>query len=210
MLINRSGISIRRSYVAIVGLIGERFVMEIKSLLSVLTLAGLAFTFACGGNSPNSVNKAGNAETPKPQTSSGESPAALPNSGFKAQIVLLDPPAKLRAGQKETIQVKIKNVSDVIWWARGSRVNTRSDNKFYIAVGNRWLKSDGSLLTNMDGRYGIGKDLKPGEETEVPLQVTAPKEAGDYILEVDLVQEQVAWFSDKGSPTAKTRITVVR
>jgi len=97
-----------------------------------------------------------------------------------------------------------------MWWARGGPINTRPDNKFYLAAGNRWLKSDGSLLTNMDGRYGIGKDLKPGEETEVPLTVTAPKGPGDYILEVDLVQEQVSWFSEKGSPTAKTRITVVR
>ena len=62
----------------------------------------------------------------------------------------------------------------------------------------------------MDGRYGIGKDLKPGEETEVPLLVAAPKEPGEYILEVDLVQEQVGWFSEKGSPTARAKVTVVR
>lgn len=137
-------------------------------------------------------------------------PAALPANGFKAEIVLIDPPAKLRTGQKENLRVKIKNASDVMWWSRGAAVNTRADNKFYIAAGNRWLKSDGSLLTNMDGRYGIGKDLKPGEETEVPLAITAPKDPGEYILEVDLVQEQVSWFSEKGSPTAKTKVTVVR
>ena len=89
-------------------------------------------------------------------------------------------------------------------------MNTRPDNKFYIAAGNRWLKADGSLLTDMDGRYGIGKDLSPGQETEVPLLITAPKDPGEYTLEVDLVQEQVAWFSDKGSPTAKTKIMVVK
>src|SRR5918911_1722629 len=52
--------------------------------------------------------------------------------------------------------------------------------------------------------------LRAGEETEVPLLVTAPKEPGDYLLEVDLVQEQVGWFSDKGSPTARAKVTVVR
>jgi len=40
--------------------------------------------------------------------------------------------------------------------------------------------------------------------------ITAPKEPGEYVLEVDLVQEQVAWFRDKGSATAKTKVTVVR
>ena len=140
----------------------------------------------------------------------GDVPSALPDNAFKAEITLLDPPAKLRAGQKETVRVKVKNASDVMWWARGARANTRPDNKFYVAAGDRWLKSDGSLLTNMDGRYGIPKDLAPGEETELPLLITAPKEPGDYTLEVDLVQEQVAWFSEKGSPTAKTKITIVK
>ena len=62
----------------------------------------------------------------------------------------------------------------------------------------------------MDGRIGIGKDLNPGEETEVSLLVQAPKDPGEYELEVDLVQEQVAWFHDKGSPTVKTKVTVVK
>jgi hypothetical protein len=170
--------------------------------MCVLVCAALAF--ACSRN-PG----VGNSRPSAPLTPA-ESPAALPDGAFKAEVTLIDPPAKLRTGQKENLRVKIKNVSDVAWWARGGPVNTRPDNKFYLAAGNRWLKPDGSLVTNMDGRYGIGKDLQPGEETEVPLAITAPKEPGEYTLEVDLIQEQVAWFSDKGSPTAKTKITVVR
>ena len=136
---------------------------------------------------------------------------ALPANGFKAQITLVDPPARLRVGQKETIRARIKNGSDVQWYSHGGEINTNPDNRFYLALGNRWLKSDGkTLVTNMDGRHGLQRDLKPGEEEEVSLQITAPKEPGDYFLEVDGVQEQVAWFSDKGSPAARTKITVVR
>lgn len=153
---------------------------------------------------PGPVTKGPTAATPP------DVPSALPNKAFKAQITIVDPPAKLRVGQKETVHVKIKNDSDVTWWSRGARVNMRPDNKFYIAAGNRWLKADGSLVTNMDGRYGIPKDLAPGEETETPLVITAPTDPGDYILEVDVIQEQVAWFSDKGSVTAKTKITVMK
>jgi hypothetical protein len=137
-------------------------------------------------------------------------PGPMPDAAFKAQLSLPDPPAKLRVGQQERVQVHIKNASDVFWWARGGEINERNDNFFYVAAGNRWLKADGTMYTDSDGRYGIGKDLKPGEETEVPLLVNAPKEPGEYILEVDLVQEQVAWFSDKGSPTARAKVTVVR
>jgi hypothetical protein len=75
---------------------------------------------------------------------------------FKAELTIIEPPAKLRSGQKETVRVKVKNASEVMWWARGAPVNPRSDNKFYLAAGNRWLKADGTLQTNMDGRYGLG------------------------------------------------------
>jgi hypothetical protein len=184
--------------------------MRIKVLVLALAAAAVTFLGACGGDVKvaNSNSSASPAQkgTPQPPTE----PAALPNNAFKATITLVDAPDKLRAGQKETVRVKIKNNSDVTWWARGAPVNTRADNKFYIAAGNRWLKADGGLVTNMDGRYGISKDLAPGEETEIPLSITAPKNAGDYVLEVDLIQEQVAWFSEKGSPTAKAKITVVK
>ncbi len=179
--------------------------MLTNRLFLIIGFTMLAFLCACAGKVSNSQ--------PPPQVAKAQQPSepsALPDNAFKAAITLIDPPAKLRPGQKETIRVKIKNNSDVMWWARGAPVNTRSDNKFYIAAANRWLKADGSLLTNMDGRYGISKDLAPGEETEVPLLITAPKDAGDYTLEIDVVQEQVAWFSDKGSPTTKAKITVVK
>jgi hypothetical protein len=170
-------------------------------------VAVLAFGVGCRGRQPAAANSAAaNTSQPAP----AKTPGPLPEAAFKAQITLPDAPAKLRAGQKETVQVRVKNASDVFWWSRGGEVNERNDNWFYIAAGNRWLKPDGSLVTDMDGRYGISKDLKPGEETEIPLLITAPKEAGDYLLEVDLVQEQVGWFGDKGSPTARTKVTVVR
>ena len=174
--------------------------------LFALVLACALLAAAAAGCRQRGADTANTAGTPEP----AKAPGPLPDTGFKAQLSLPDAPAKLRAGQKESVLVRVKNASDVFWWWRGAEVNTRDDNRFYIAAGNRWLKPDGTLVTDMDGRYGISKDLRPGEETEIPLAVTAPKEPGEYILEVDLVQEQVAWFSDRGSPTARAKVTVVR
>jgi hypothetical protein len=177
----------------------DRITTTIK-LLALVCLLALA---AAGcKRSPGTANTA----APAP----ARTPGPMPDAAFKAQLSLPDPPAKLRVGQQERVQVRLKNDSNVFWWARGGEINERNDNFFYIAAGNRWLKADGTMYTDSDGRYGIGKDLKPGEETEVPLLVSAPKEPGDYILEVDLIQEQVSWFSDKGSPTARAKVTVVR
>jgi hypothetical protein len=181
--------------------------MKIKNCFVIAASLGALLVAGCSKQSPTTSSSPSSSST----VDRRQTPSALPDNGFRATITLVDPPAKLRAGEKATIQVKIKNSSDVLWYARGAEFNSSSDNKFYLAAGNRWLAaSDEKLVTDMDGRYGIGRDLRPGEENEVPLVVTAPKEPGDYTLEVDLVQEQIAWFHDKGSPTAKTKITVVR
>ena len=177
--------------------------MKNRNSFLVLAVAGAVITLLAWGCSKDQTARSNNTQA--------IGPSALPDNGFKAVVTLVDPPAKLRTGQKETIQVKVKNASDVLWYARGAEVNNNPDNKFYLAVGDRWLSAPSeTLVTNMDGRYGLDRDLRPGEESQVPLAITAPKEPGEYILEVDVLQEQVAWFHDKGSPTAKTKITIVR
>lgn len=178
--------------------------MQINKYFLVLVIVATFFVCSCGKQTTTPSSPAATVDRSR-------TPSALPDNGFKAAISLVDPPARLRAGEKAAIQVKVKNASDVLWYARGAKVNDSSDTKFILAAGNRWLgAADEKLVSDMDGRYGLNKDLQPGEETEIPLTITAPKEPGDYVLEVDLVQEQVAWFHDKGSPTARTRITVVK
>ncbi len=170
----------------------------------VIILVALLFA-GCASDKPGTTSLNANSVNTEAERPCATTP--LPDNGYKAKITLSDPPTKLRVGQKQIIQVKVQNASDVPWKVRGCE----EDNKFYIAAGNQWLKAEGEqLVTRMDGRHGLPNNLKPGEAGEVPLQITAPKELGEYILEVDLVQEQVAWFSDKGSETAKVKVNVVQ
>jgi len=176
-----------------------------KLRIGLLALACTATIVAAG------CRKATNPTAPgQPAAVGSKTPGPLPDKGYKAQITMPDASLKLRAGQKETITVKVKNASDVIWWQRGGETNDRADNKFYIALGNRWLDKNGKRTTDTEGHNGIPKDMKPGDEVEVPLLITAPKEPGEYTIELDMVQEAVAWFSDKGSPTTKAKVTVVK
>src|SRR5882672_1971119 len=100
---------------------------------AIVTL--LIFSFACHTNPPppgvqTQTSTTSGAQSQRATTAQSDEPGPLPDKGFKAEITLLDPPVKLRAGQKETIRVKIKNASDVMWWARGGRANKRPDNTF--------------------------------------------------------------------------------
>jgi len=181
--------------------------MKVRKSLIVITFACMLVAAGCSKQkTANTGTATPNASPPAP----AKTPGSLPASGFKAQITLEDPPAKLRTGQQETLRVHVKNTSDVFWWLRGGETNDRKDNRFYIAAASRWLDKDGKQTDKGEAHNAIPRDLKPGDEADVTLRITAPKEPGEYLLEVDMVQEGVSWFSDKGSPTAKTKVTVVR
>ena len=66
------------------------------------------------------------------------------------------------------------------------------------------------MLVESDGRANIPRGIKPLEEFRVDLQVRAPGQAGAHLLELDLVQEQVAWFKSKGSKTTIISVWVDR
>ena len=184
-------------------------VMKLKVGLLAVVIALVSWLSACRGNNTNPAGPASGApasNAPAAKTVAGP----LVDAGFNAVISIAEPPAKLRVGQTMTLQLKVKNGSEVMWWARGGELNDRSDNKFYIAAGSRWLDKDGKLTSEPEGHGGIPFDMKPGQEIEMPLQITAPSAPGEWTLDLDMVQEGVAWFSEKGSPTTKVKVTVVK
>ena len=126
-----------------------------------------------------------------------------PASAFKARIAAQEPVVVADAGAQVTVLVRVGNISDVTWPALGA-----SDGRYQIRLGNHWLDSGGTLLVQDDGRAGLPADLEPSQEVEIPLAVTTPTEPGDYVLELDLVQESVAWFKDKGSQVTRIRFQV--
>ena len=139
-----------------------------------------------------------------PESVATESHAPLSDDAFRATITLPASPSRLRAGQKETLQVVVKNASDYLWPARGE-----SSGKFFLNAGDIWYEARGErLVNNLDGRTTIPHDLYPGEEIQLPLRITVPATPGEYVLEIDMVQEGVAWFKDKGSTPLRIRIKV--
>src|SRR4029078_11640260 len=102
--------------------------MRLKTLLSLAALATLLAAVACKNNT--TAPPVSTPESNQPAASKTRGP--LPDRAFRALLAFKDAPAKLRAGQKETVVVRIKNASDVFWWARGGEPNFNDNNKFYL------------------------------------------------------------------------------
>ncbi|HZI19900.1 MAG TPA: glycosyltransferase family 39 protein [Pyrinomonadaceae bacterium] len=131
-------------------------------------------------------------------------PAPLPAGAFRAEVVPVDVPGALAAGARAMITVRVRNAGDA-WW----RARERVGEPYQIAAGNRWLDArDGSVVVGNNGRGVIPRDLAPGEETEITFLVNAPRQPGDYLLELDVLQEGVSWFGPRGSPTVRLPVRV--
>jgi 4-amino-4-deoxy-L-arabinose transferase-like glycosyltransferase len=127
----------------------------------------------------------------------------LPKEAFRASIQMLAAPGVLRAEQQATCRFLVTNTSNSVWRGRD-----RGGDRYQVMLGNHWLDAAGKVVVNDDGRAALFRDLKPGEQTELKLVVNAPKISGDYILELDMLQEGVSWFGLQGSPTLQVPIRV--
>jgi hypothetical protein len=117
---------------------------------------------------------------------------------FKAQYNVGTLP-QFAANQFATVPVTITNAG------RGVIPVTSS---YPVNLGYHWYTSTGQTAVWDGARTALPADLLPGATVTVQAQVTAPPQGGNYSLRFDLVQEGVAWFSNKGVPTGNVTATV--
>ncbi|MGE5489456.1 MAG: class I SAM-dependent methyltransferase [bacterium] len=72
------------------------------------------------------------------------------------------------------------------------------------------LSSTREKITHDNERAWLRESLQPGESVRVPLAVSAPAQPGSYLIEIDLVWENVMWFADIGNPTVTIALDVVQ
>jgi SAM-dependent methyltransferase len=121
----------------------------------------------------------------------------LPNGSRRAAIRMESGPRSLEPHQKATVAAQVTNTSGIDWPA-GARV----------VLGNHWRSTGGELLVRHDGRCPMTEGLAAGGSRRLELEVTAPQQPGRYRLELDLVEDGVCWFAERGSPTAEAVVRV--
>ena len=76
-----------------------------------------------------------------------------------------------------------------------------------MALAYHWLDSAGQPVVFEGLRSALPGDVAPGASVEVELEIATPRKPGDYILELDALREQLAWFSGK-RPGSTLRLPV--
>lgn len=127
----------------------------------------------------------------------------LSKDGFRAIIIPRDPPSVLRRQQQASVNVSVRNDSGQSWAPR-----ERGGGPYQVSLGNHWLDENGKTVANDDGRAALLKKLDPGDSVTMNLVVNAPRNPGNYILELDMLQEGVSWFGLEGSATVRLPVRV--
>ena len=127
----------------------------------------------------------------------------LPPEAFAARLSLASSPASVAPRTRFTVPLVVENRSPVAW----PRTTWTSEGRL-LSASYHWKGEDGSMAVHDGLRTPLKKALGPGESARVSLAVEAPSRPGAYVLEVDLVQEGVAWFADHGSPVVRAAVRV--
>ena len=118
---------------------------------------------------------------------------------FRGSFSVADPITSLLTGELVAMQVAIANVGAERWVSVGERC---------VRVSYHWLRADGSIACFDGDRTPLDRDLLPGESTRLWVSVRAPDTPGEYVLQLSLVQEAVAWMEELGGRTLDMRVTV--
>lgn len=126
---------------------------------------------------------------------------AMAEDAYQAAIAIAAlPRAPLEPGASITLDADVTNVSATAWLQPQCGA---------IRLGNHWLDRTGErMLQRDDGRTLLPETMPPGLTCRVPLTITAPGEAGDYVCELDLAHEGIRWFHDQGSAVLRFVVKV--
>jgi hypothetical protein len=117
-------------------------------------------------------------------------------------------PASIAAGQSWSFEVIVRNVGGETWPAVGD-----AGRLYRVNLYARWLRPDGSIVREghwfKESATPIPYDMEPGDTAGIRMEVSAPSEPGEYVLELDVIQEGAEHTGARGSQTLRARVEVL-
>jgi ubiquinone/menaquinone biosynthesis C-methylase UbiE len=122
-----------------------------------------------------------------------------PRERARIDVVRMIPTVEI--GKPSPCVFRVRNTSQLAWPSRG---------RCPVQFSYHWLNPSGEAFIFDCPRTPLPRDVLPGEELVLTCVVAPPNTTGDYLLEFDLVRENVTWFKDAGSTTMRAPCRVVR
>jgi 2-polyprenyl-3-methyl-5-hydroxy-6-metoxy-1,4-benzoquinol methylase/glycosyltransferase involved in cell wall biosynthesis len=123
-------------------------------------------------------------------------------SVLRANIILRkSPPEVVTGGGQIKLPITIINVGDTLWLT-GQFVRDG-----LVMPGVKIIDTHGDIVVESHGPL-LPRCVAPGRSLTLDVLVTAPAKPGSYVLKLDLVDQRVCWFEERGSEPVVLSIEV--
>ncbi|MEJ5348383.1 MAG: Wzt carbohydrate-binding domain-containing protein [Desulfosoma sp.] len=126
-----------------------------------------------------------------------------PLTDIKGSIRALTPIPPVLPGQQFSILVEITNDGKEEWFFGTEPIRP-------VHISYHWLDKNENIVIWDGHRTYLSGSLPQGAKIRANAFVEAPKQEGEFILELTLVQEAVCWFDQKGFKTCRLNCRVTR
>jgi phosphoglycerol transferase MdoB-like AlkP superfamily enzyme len=120
----------------------------------------------------------------------------LADASHDMTVVSHEVPSIMARRSPVEVTATVRNDGSLVW---------SSGDGFALAY--HWLTSDGKVVEWEGRRAAVPGTVGPGESVHLQVMVETPAEIGPYLLELDMVQENVCWFSER-DPTPVEPVAV--
>ncbi|HSS20908.1 MAG TPA: methyltransferase domain-containing protein [Pyrinomonadaceae bacterium] len=123
---------------------------------------------------------------------------------LRAEFSFIDqPPREVVAGSTVTTRVAIRNAGDTLW-LNGQRLRAG-----VVMPGVRVIDEQGDVVKEVHGYPMLPRAVAPGGSLAVDILCPVPSVPGQYSVKIDLVDQHVCWFEERGSQPLLFSLRVV-
>lgn len=138
----------------------------------------------------------------------GAPAASVPDSRnpgvLRARIALTEEPnSRLSPGESLEIDLEIENTGDTLWLAG------REPRAGVVMPAMRISDDTGTLVSEIHGQPVLPHAVAPGETVRLKIAYAVPQRTGGYTFKLDLVDQHVCWFGERGSQPLVINFEVV-
>jgi 2-polyprenyl-3-methyl-5-hydroxy-6-metoxy-1,4-benzoquinol methylase len=113
---------------------------------------------------------------------------------LRAEISLRTPlPEKMGPGQTFCADLLIRNTGDTLWL--GGRFLRRGG----VTLGVKIFDQAGTVCDEFHGEPALPRAIGPNESCTVTIERASPVAPGRYTMKIDLVDQHICWFEERGS-----------
>jgi 2-polyprenyl-3-methyl-5-hydroxy-6-metoxy-1,4-benzoquinol methylase len=128
----------------------------------------------------------------------------LAQAAMGAELELIEPPVddleNLPSASLVSLRIRVRNASSEPWLP-----------EHRLIVAGKWRERDGRGVVDSEQgpRTPLALSIDAGASTEIVAEVSLPSEPGPHVLEFDVHQVGLSWFSEYGSRILAIPISVV-